>query len=53
VSFHRYADDFIITVETKELLEGEIKPLVEQFLQVRVLALLAAKTVDHPRGERL
>jgi len=45
VNFIRYADDFIITGRTKELLEGEIKPLVEQFLQVRGLALSPAKTV--------
>jgi RNA-directed DNA polymerase len=33
VNLIRYADDFIITGRSKELLEGEIKPLVEQFLQ--------------------
>jgi len=32
VNLIRYADDFIITGRTKELLEGEIKPLVEHFL---------------------
>jgi RNA-directed DNA polymerase len=45
VNFIRYADDFIITGRTKELLEGEIKPLVEQFLQARGLELSPAKTV--------
>ena len=45
VNFIRYADDFIITGRTKELLEGEIKPLVEQFLQKRGLDLSPAKTV--------
>jgi RNA-directed DNA polymerase len=45
VNFIRYADDFIITGRTKELLEGEIKPLVEQFLQERGLELSPAKTV--------
>jgi RNA-directed DNA polymerase len=45
VNLIRYADDFIITGRTKELLEGEIKPLVEQFLQKRGLALSPAKTV--------
>src|SRR6202166_3255581 len=45
VNFIRYADDFIITGRTKALLEGEIKPLVEQFLQARGLALSPAKTV--------
>jgi RNA-directed DNA polymerase len=45
VNFIRYADDFIITGRTKELLEGEIKPLVEQFLQPRGLELSPKKTV--------
>jgi len=45
VNFIRYADDFIITGRTKELLEGEIKPLVEQFLHERGLELSPVKTV--------
>jgi RNA-directed DNA polymerase len=45
VNFIRYADDFIITGRTKELLEGEIRPLVEQFLQKRGLELSPTKTV--------
>jgi RNA-directed DNA polymerase len=45
VNLIRYADDFVITGRTKELLEGEIKPLVEQFLQERGLELSPAKTV--------
>jgi len=45
VNFVRYADDFIITSKSKDLLEGEIKPLVEQFLQERGLELSPTKTV--------
>lgn len=45
VNLLRYADDFIITGRTQELLEGEIKPLVEQFLQKRGLELSPVKTV--------
>jgi RNA-directed DNA polymerase len=45
VNFIRYADDCVITGKTKELLEGEIKPLVEQFLQERGLELSPTKTV--------
>jgi len=45
VNLVRYADDFIITGRTKELLEGEVKPLVEQFLQARGLELSPKKTV--------
>src|SRR5499425_2649645 len=45
VNFIRYADDFVITGRTKELLEGEIKPIVEQFLQQRGLKLSPTKTV--------
>ena len=45
VNLIRYADDFVITGKTKELLEGEIKPLVEQFLRERGLELSPMKTV--------
>jgi RNA-directed DNA polymerase len=40
----RYADDFIITGVSKELLENEVKPLVESFLRERGLELSAEKT---------
>ncbi|WNB77768.1 reverse transcriptase domain-containing protein [Methylomonas koyamae] len=40
----RYADDFIITGRTRELLEQEVKPFVEQFLAERGLVLSAEKT---------
>ena len=45
MNFIRYADDFVITGRAKELLEGEIKPLVEQFLRERGLELSPKKTV--------
>jgi RNA-directed DNA polymerase len=45
VNFIRYADDFIVTSKSKELLEGEIKPLIEQFLSARGLELSPTKTV--------
>jgi RNA-directed DNA polymerase len=45
VNLIRYVDDFIITGRTKELLEGEIKPLVEKFLRPRGLELSPKKTV--------
>lgn len=40
----RYADDFIITGKSRELLEDEVKPLVESFLQERGLQLSPEKT---------
>jgi RNA-directed DNA polymerase len=39
-----YADDCIITGSSKELLENEIKPLVEQFRRERGLELSQEKT---------
>src|SRR5271155_3946299 len=39
VNLVRYADDFIITGSSKELLENEVRPLVEQFLHERGLEL--------------
>ena len=44
VNLVRYADDFIITGDSRELLEKEVRPLVEQFLQERGLALSPDKT---------
>ncbi|MBS1807437.1 MAG: group II intron reverse transcriptase/maturase [Acidobacteria bacterium] len=44
VNLVRYCDDFIITGCSKELLEQEVKPLVEEFLQTRGLELAPAKT---------
>lgn len=40
----RYADDFIITGRSKELLETKVKPLVESFLVERGLELSPEKT---------
>lgn len=44
VYFIRYADDFVITGNSKELLEHEIKPLVREFLAERGLELSEEKT---------
>jgi RNA-directed DNA polymerase len=40
----RYADDFIITGSSKELLENEVKPVVEKFLLDRGMQLSPEKT---------
>jgi len=40
----RYADDFVITGSSKEMLENDIRPWVEQFLAVRGLQLSPEKT---------
>ena len=40
----RYADDFIITGHSRELLEATVKPLVESFLHERGLELSPEKT---------
>jgi len=44
VNLVRYADDFVITGDSKELLENEVRPLVEQFLRERGLELSPEKT---------
>jgi RNA-directed DNA polymerase len=41
----RYADDFIITGHSKELLESEVKPIVEAFIAERGLVLSSEKTL--------
>ncbi len=45
VNLCRFADDFIITGSSRELLEEGVMPLVEQFLQERGLELSREKTV--------
>jgi RNA-directed DNA polymerase len=40
----RYADDFIVTGRSKELLENEVMPLVEHFMRERGLELSQEKT---------
>ena len=44
VNLVRYADDFIVTGRTRELLEGEVKPLIEEHLKKRGLELSPEKT---------
>ena len=45
VNLIRFADDFVITGSSKELLEHEVKPLVEQFMRERGLTLSVEKTL--------
>ncbi|MFZ0790665.1 MAG: group II intron reverse transcriptase/maturase [Chromatiaceae bacterium] len=44
VNFVRYADDFIITGVSREILEAKVIPLVEAFLSTRGLRLSPEKT---------
>lgn len=44
INFISYADDFVITGASKELLENKIKPLVREFLKERGLELSEEKT---------
>jgi RNA-directed DNA polymerase len=44
VNLVRYADDFVITGSSKELLETQVKPLIEKFLLERGLELSQEKT---------
>src|SRR5438874_981748 len=44
VNFVRYADDFLVTGRTKELLEHKVKPRIEEFLRERGLHLSPEKT---------
>ena len=44
VNLVRFADDFLITASSKELLEKEIAPLVEEFLKRRGLEISPEKT---------
>jgi RNA-directed DNA polymerase len=44
VNVVRYADDFVITGDSKEMLELEVRPWIEAFLAVRGLQLSEEKT---------
>lgn len=44
INLVRYADDFVITADSKELLESVVKPWVEGFLRERGLLLSEEKT---------
>ncbi|HVV69930.1 MAG TPA: group II intron reverse transcriptase/maturase [Gammaproteobacteria bacterium] len=43
-NFIRYADDFIVTADTREVLENKVKPAIEAFLNSRGLELSQEKT---------
>jgi RNA-directed DNA polymerase len=45
INFIRYADDFIITGESPELLKDEVLPIVQEFLKERGLRLSEEKTL--------
>ena len=44
VNYVRYADDFVITGASKELLQDQVKPMVREFLKTRGLELSEEKT---------
>jgi RNA-directed DNA polymerase len=44
IHFVRYADDFIVTGNSKEILEDKIKPAIIEFLKERDLELSPEKT---------
>jgi RNA-directed DNA polymerase len=44
VNVVRYADDFVITGDSKEMLEQEVRPWIEAFLETRGLQLSEEKT---------
>ncbi len=44
VNFIRYADDFVVTAQSKELLEEKVIPAIHTFLNIRNLELSPQKT---------
>src|SRR5260370_20932451 len=45
VNLARYADDFIVTSVSKDLLEQEVNPIIEPFIKERGLSISDEKTV--------
>lgn len=48
IHFIRYADDFIVTADSKEILENKVLPAIEGFLKQRGLKLSPEKTLLTP-----
>ncbi len=44
VNFIRYADDFVVTADSKDMLETRVRPLIAEFLAERGLVLSEKKT---------
>ena len=44
IYFVRYADDFVVTANDRDVLEGQVKPAIREFLAVRGLSLSEEKT---------
>ena len=44
IHFVRYADDFIVTCDDREVLEKQVKPVITEFLKERGLILSEEKT---------
>ena len=44
INYVRYADDFIVTGRSKELLEREVMPIIKEFMRERGLTLSPEKT---------
>jgi RNA-directed DNA polymerase len=53
ISLIRYADDFVVSAPSREVLEQYVRPRVEEFLRQRGLALSEAKTQIVPVTEGL
>ena len=45
INLIRYADDFVVTGASREVLANEVKPVIEAFLAERGLALSQEKTL--------
>src|SRR6266436_5353041 len=45
VNFIRYADDFVVTAASKDILEQKVKPVIVDFLRERGLKLSEEKTL--------
>ena len=45
VNFIRYADDFVVTAASKQILEQKVKPVIVEFLRERGLKLSEEKTL--------
>ena len=49
----RYADDFIVTANDKDILEHKVKPLIEEFLAQRGLTIISGENQNHAYYRRL
>ena len=49
----RYADEFVVTANDKDILENRVKPIIEEFLSERGASIIARENQNYPYHRRI